>query len=522
MRTRCNVFTLIANENTDWPAALVSYQKGVAAMRGYDPPETTPATRPTNNQSWQYLAAVHGRALDGKHGKRGEKPDTSDPLWSQCQHGSWFFFPWHRMYLLTLESFIQHYSGDADWSVPYWYAVDPDNPKTCDVLPKAFRDPSGGNALYIKERSTFAQAGQSVFGSVLLSLLSHTFHTNLRQQIFSINKDSFPIDDYFGFGGAEYKDQDFNHGQNGAIEAIPHGSTHDYVGSDFDRDGTVVGTEGFMSDLKTAARDPIFWLHHANIDRLWQMWLDLDPDHRNPHDKDWLKSSFKFPTPDGEIKEWSVGDVLDTADLGYRYDTVAAPGKIAVGAPSRGLRAREVGPRVSVPTPAERPRVIGATVSVPLLADRRADIPLSAPSVQSRALVADPTPPAPQQWLLSLEGITGTVATSGYGVYVNVPAGAVAAEHPDRLAGIISTFGVRDASAPRGEHGGSGLTFVFDITGVHDALEADGQWDPGNVSVAFVPLVPPVADEAALAEPRAAAPSSTPDLRATRIAVLVR
>jgi hypothetical protein len=63
---------------------------------------------------------------------------------------------------------------------------------------------------------------------------------------------------------------------------------------------------------------------------------------------------------------------------------------------------------------------------------------------------------------------------------------------------------------------------VFEITDVHDALEADGQWDPGNVSVVFVPLVPPAADEAAFAERLAAAPPSPPDLRAARIAVLVR
>jgi hypothetical protein len=32
MRTRSNVVTLIANEHTDWPAALVSYQEGVASV----------------------------------------------------------------------------------------------------------------------------------------------------------------------------------------------------------------------------------------------------------------------------------------------------------------------------------------------------------------------------------------------------------------------------------------------------------------------------------------------------------
>ena len=29
---------------------------------------------------------------------------------------------------------------------------------------------------------------------------------------------------------------------------------------------------GLMSDPDTAGLDPIFWLHHANIDRLWEVW----------------------------------------------------------------------------------------------------------------------------------------------------------------------------------------------------------------------------------------------------------
>ena len=34
--------------------------------------------------------------------------------------------------------------------------------------------------------------------------------------------------------------------------------------------------DGFMRSPATAGRDPIFWLHHANIDRLWEVWLSLD------------------------------------------------------------------------------------------------------------------------------------------------------------------------------------------------------------------------------------------------------
>ena len=89
------------------------------------------------------------------------------------------------------------------------------------------------------------------------------------------------------------------------------------------------------------------------------------------------------------------------------------------------------------------------------------------------------------------------------------------------MACIITTFGVGVASRPRGEHSGSGLSFVLDITGVHDALEAAGQWDPASINVAFVPQVPPAADDDAFAERLAAAPPVVADVRVARISVLV-
>ena len=40
----------------------------------------------------------------------------------------------------------------------------------------------------------------------------------------------------------------------------------------------VVGGRGHMSDTSTSAFDPIFWLHHANVDRLFAMWQILNPE----------------------------------------------------------------------------------------------------------------------------------------------------------------------------------------------------------------------------------------------------
>lgn len=43
------------------------------------------------------------------------------------------------------------------------------------------------------------------------------------------------------------------------MEGNPHGSAH-------------VSFGGFLSSIPTAARDPLFFLLHCNVDRLWAKW----------------------------------------------------------------------------------------------------------------------------------------------------------------------------------------------------------------------------------------------------------
>src|SRR4029079_15889074 len=52
----------------------------------------------------------------------------------------------------------------------------------------------------------------------------------------------------------------FEQGFSLRMDMTPHGAVH-------------VRTGGEMRSIGTSARDPIFWLHHANVDRLWNRWL---------------------------------------------------------------------------------------------------------------------------------------------------------------------------------------------------------------------------------------------------------
>jgi hypothetical protein len=78
---------------------------------------------------------------------------------------------------------------------------------------------------------------------------------------------------------------------------------------------------GWMIDPGCAALEPIFWLHHANIDRLWNAWIALGGGRANPTDSSWSSQSFSFYDERGGLVPVTWSDVIDTAaQLDYVYD----------------------------------------------------------------------------------------------------------------------------------------------------------------------------------------------------------
>src|SRR5256885_10879756 len=60
-------------------------------------------------------------------------PPTSETeeMWDQCQHGTWYFLPWHRGYLAAFEAIVaktvKELGGPADWALPYWNYLNSSN-----------------------------------------------------------------------------------------------------------------------------------------------------------------------------------------------------------------------------------------------------------------------------------------------------------------------------------------------------------------------------------------------------------
>ncbi|WP_198153651.1 tyrosinase family protein [Catenuloplanes japonicus] len=397
-----------------WDPTLLHYARAVRAM------QSRPISDPT---SWAYQAAVHGRT--------GATPSGAD--WNLCQHGSWHFLPWHRGYLWHFERIVRaeviRQGGPADWALPYWdYGT-----QARAALPPAFRErtlPDGTpNPLFTAQRAAGINAGGRLPASATSSANA------LRATAFAP-----------GFGGGRTSPQHFFNAY-GELEFTPHNDIHSLIG-------------GLMGDPNQAALDPIFWLHHANIDRLWTVWLRQGGGRANPADAAWRDQSWTFRDPSGNRVTITTGAMLDTdRDLEYVYQD----GVAAAPLPSVRLASVQV----------DEPEFVGASFRPVSLSGRAAavEVPIDARSATEAARVQ-----------LNLEDIEADANPEAvYEVFAR-PLGAPGAV--PRYLGNVSFFGITH-TGPAAHHG---FRRTFDITDWVGELRGRGEWSDQGVTVSFRPI----------------------------------
>jgi tyrosinase len=238
-----------------------------------------------------------------------------------------------------------------------------------------------------------------------------------------------------------------------------------------------------MSGFNTAALDPIFWLHHCNLDRLWEVWRKRNPQNVNPLDSAWLTDlPFELHDETGAVVSTTPSQVTDTtaAPLLYEYQDVSDPlGGMPgpLGGPVIPAGLEEI----------EMSEMVGATEQ---------PVTLHGEAVTTALAVNEPTGPAaiaagldtPQRRIfLNIENITAQGYPGGYEVYLNLPTGEKPSDHPDLFAGLLPMFGAVEAADPTGEHPSSGLQYSLDITDVAQTLQNKNAWDPNEMRVTFVP-----------------------------------
>lgn len=432
MAVRKDIWTLEPND-----PIIIWYRRAVGVMKGREAGHTN---------SWTYQAAIHGIA------------EAEGLLFNQCQHGGWYFLPWHRMYLLRMEEIlraaIKAEGGPAEeWALPYWnYGLGGENA----TLPLPFRDPEVDgeeNHLYVAEREPWVNEGLE-FPPAAVSAVG------------ALERPAFV--GAAEFGGGVTEPIQFA-GAYGAVELTPHNSVHSEIG-------------GLMGDPDTAALDPIFWLHHANIDRLWHVWKEIEG-HHDPGEAQWTGQGFELFDAAGAQVTMTCGQVMDTTALGYEYDPKAPAGFTPFNPLPPVLAPEKL--RGIAPVVKTSPHMVGATDKPIVLVGERVDVEIPIDAKEAGEL--DPA----QHVYMNSENVEGDANPNVvYGIYVDLPADASPETTAAAHVGNLAFFGIQRTRKPLGDAHAHGFRFAADITSIAQRLAANGKWGGHSLSVTIKPLHP--------------------------------
>lgn len=431
---------------------LESYKKAIRAMLNLPP---------SDPRNWYRNVLVH--TLD-------------------CPHGNWWFLPWHRGYLGWFEQTCRELSSDPNFALPYWDWTenpDPSKPFAPRIPAVMFDDVlTPTNPAFIAKYDIFEAYFKDVIGRADYWKLTDPFDPNSpyaqllvrglrfnedlwfdiikdpRSKLFfdlanarGLTKDRPELDkdttvavsaatltaalqptDFVGFASSRAPAHSIARG-SGVLESQPHNLVHNNIG-------------GFMGDFMSPT-DPIFFLHHANIDRVWDVWTRKQQARGLPILPDgylvqppvsgtdyfrWSREPFLFfvDSKGQPVTKTRAGDYATIGDFNYDYQPGSGEEVVAIttaAAPPPAAPAQRFSARITDPWVQPDKEAV-ATVTLP-------------PAVVARAGAA-PNP--------ILAEVTIDTSALGHGskiwVFVDGPADAPA-EGPASpyFAGTLSMFG---------------------------------------------------------------------------------
>lgn len=380
---------------------LVAYGNAIQKMQAL----------PNNNPlSWAYQAAIHGTQLT--------PPLTA---WNTCEHGTEFFWSWHRMYLYWFERIVRKMCNEPCWALPYWDWA----PGSELQLPAPFRVTT--SPLFTPNRNPAMNDGTGSLNPLAVSI------------------------------GSAFSNTDFVT-TNLTIQD-PHGNVHGGVG-------------GWMCCVPTAAQDPIFYVHHANVDRQWNLWLAQGGGRVDPlGDTTWKNRQYTFFDENGAQVNMTACQILRAAQqLNYVYE--CEPPQVREYClrifPPPWLYETELLLPVPIPPVELRSQPVTFPIELKALAERIA------------AMAESKT----DTILLEFSGVEAdNPPEATWAVFVDRPAGAELNAKSPSFVGSFSLFGVGIRSEKHHEFRPG--RFLFPL---NRALQAGLKAEKGRITVTVEPI----------------------------------
>lgn len=233
--------------------------------------------RPAGGPNWTDLANIHGTSAG----------------FNKCPHRNWYFLPWHRAYLLMYEQIIRTATGNMTFAMPYWdWTAHP-------TVPQAFTEQNHGgqpNPLYLAQRNNGLNIPTSISGPGVMNTI---YNVDTVYEKFGTSRPS-------GQNSLSPSWITTGTGLQGTLEGTPHNNIHVMLG-------------GYMPQ-GNSPMDPIFLMHHGNIDHIWWTWNCKG--RTNTTDPLWQNMQFAntFYNPTG-MGTWTTqpSKLQNPATLGYSY-----------------------------------------------------------------------------------------------------------------------------------------------------------------------------------------------------------
>ncbi|KAK8489026.1 hypothetical protein V6N13_130284 [Hibiscus sabdariffa] len=330
---------------------LAKFSKAIELMKAL------PADDP---RSFMQQANVHCAYCNGAYHQIGF-PDLDLQV-----HNSWLFFPFHRYYLYFFEKILGKLIDDPTFAMPFWNWDAPAGMQ----MPALYSNPN--SPFYDNLRNPNHQPPTPLDldfnGTDESSSSNDQISSNLNimyRQMVSNGKTARL------FLGNAYRAGDEPDPGAGSLENIPHGPVHIWCG-----DNTQPNFED-MGNFYSAARDPIFYAHHSNVDRMWSVWKTLGGRRTDFTDKDWLDSAFLFYDENASLVRVKVRDCLDTRKLNYDYQKVDIPWLATKPTPRRVMS--KVKTALGAANAAETKKKVVSNIRFPLVLDSVVSLEVARP-----------------------------------------------------------------------------------------------------------------------------------------------
>jgi polyphenol oxidase len=450
VRVRKSVFDLDAGEIARLKGAYAELRK--LTQQG-----------PSDTRGWSHQGEVHCWYCSG----------ALDSLNGMEIHGGWWFLAWHRAFLYFHEKILGALINDPTFALPYWdwdSCTDDPNDKTGrnrfpgevygfpgDTTNPLF-DPS--RAVGPNDRIDPIWVGPTTMKPIMTAASFTDFGGSGNQEL--------PI--------ATQAVGDLQ--QMGQLEGGPHGLVHVWT----------TDPKGFsgapdMGALASSAFDPVFYAHHANIDRLWDVWIQNSA-HANPDNPRWLTDQpFLFYD---QAQTWTgifAIQMTNPENLTlYRYQPPNWPAAALTGAVAAAPRAA---PRVAPMAVLSAALVELANAESKVLPPQPTTLQVAVPPAAKERMRALAAPGSTSGLVLRIDGVEipadrGAVVQ----VYVNRP-DATMARAVER--GFVGSMVIVPSTAPGALHLHRPVNRNFGFTLSQELAGTLAEQD--NVSVTLVPVV---------------------------------